>query len=428
MWLPLSCGSGGRRVVVCGRCKLAGPITYTDDTRSLHRPLASETEPHPMNWWMHIPAVSWVLFVFALGLAAGSFLNVLVARLPYGKTPLWPMSSYCFACRRPLGLWDNLPIYGFLRRRGRCRQCGAGFSSRYLWVEVGTALVFVALFVVEVLLQATGGPGWLRPWHHAPGLQFPYFSAYPPLPDLLYFLYHAILLGLLIAAAVIDAEHRVIPHELTYFGVLVGLIGSVLLPWPWPSLAPPVLASIPTESTWVMSQNLIHIPVGATVWPAWVPGDLYAPGSWQLGLLNGVLGAAVGTMLVRGIKFLFEWGFGQDALGLGDADLMMMAGAFLGWPVVVLGFFAGVILALVVQLPLLLLDAINRRPVRREMPFGPGLVGGVVAVWFGWPLVAPTAQMLYQLPVLGLGVTVIGGGLLVAGLLLRRPIEAEGTT
>ena len=381
-----------------------------------------------MNWWMHVPAAAWVLFVFALGLAVGSFLNVLVARLPYQKTPVWPARSYCFACRRPLGFWDNLPVYGYLRSRGRCRQCGAAFSSRYLWVEVGTAVAFVGLFLLEVLAQATGGPDALRPWFHAPGLRFSYYSAAPPLTALVYFADHACLLSLLVACAVIDAEHKVIPHELTYLGVVVGLVGSALMPWPWPSLDPQTLAAIPLGDAWTLPKSLPLIPVGVTLWPGWVPDESFPPGSWRLGLLNGVLGAAAGTGLVRGIKFLFEWGFGNDALGLGDADLMMMCGAFLGWPVVVLGFFAGVVVALAVQVPILVWDKLRRRPLQREMPFGPGLAGGVLVVWLGWPLAAAKAQLLYQGPVLLMGLVVIGGGLLVAGLLLRRPAEEGEAT
>ena len=379
-----------------------------------------------MNWWMYLPAVCWVLFVFLLGLAAGSFLNVLVARLPFGKTPIWPTASYCFACRRPLGFWDNLPVYGYLRLRGRCRQCGAPFSSRYLWVEVGTGLAFVALFVVEVLLQSEGGPGWLQPWHHAPGLRFWFFSAAPPLADLVYFGYHACLLGLLIACAVVDAEHKVIPHELTYFGVAIGLIGSVLLPWPWPSLDPATLSAIPGAAKWTDPAGLMLIPTGATLWPAWVPADTFAPGTWPLGLLNGVLGAAAGTLLVRAIKLLFETGMRQEALGLGDADLMMMCGAFLGWPVVVLGFFAGVMVALFFQVPIILFDRLRGREVDRHMPFGPGLAAGVVLVWFGWPRAAATAQLLYEWRLVLFAAVFMGGGMLIAGLLLHRPAEPEG--
>jgi leader peptidase (prepilin peptidase)/N-methyltransferase len=382
-----------------------------------------------MNWWMHIPAVTWVLFVFALGLAVGSFLNVLIARLPLGKTPLWPSQSYCFACRRPLQFRDNLPVLGYLRTGGRCRQCGATFSSRYLWVEVSTAVAFVGLFVVEVLLQATGGPDLLRPWHHAPGLRYTYFSYTSPLPSpvaLGYFAYHACFLSLLIACAVIDAEHKVIPHELTYLGVLIGLAGSTLLPWPWPSLDAATLSRIPGGDKWLAPESLAHIPVGATLWPAWVPADSFPAGSWQLGLFNGLAGAAVGTLLVRGVKFLFEYGFGQEAMGLGDADLMMMAGAFLGWPVVVLGFFLGAVLALLLQVPVIVTNLVARRTVWGELPFGPGLALGVVAVWLGWPVAARTAQMLYLLPVLGMGVVVVGGGLLVYGLLRGGRNRVEG--
>ena len=65
----------------------------------------------------------------------GSFLNVLVARLPFEKSILWP-GSRCFSCLQPIRIFDNLPIIGYLRLRGKCRSCGAAFSSRYLWVEL----------------------------------------------------------------------------------------------------------------------------------------------------------------------------------------------------------------------------------------------------------------------------------------------------
>jgi leader peptidase (prepilin peptidase)/N-methyltransferase len=365
------------------------------------------------EWWFHLPAALWLVWVFVLGLGVGSFLNVLIARLPVGKTPVWPTASYCFGCRRPLGFWDNLPVYGYLTRRGRCRMCGARFSPRYMAVELLTAAAFVALFAVEVLAQATGGPDALRPWHHAPGLRFTYFSYTSPLPSfaaLAYFAYHALLLALLIACSAIDLEHRVIPHELTYLGVLVGLVGSVLMPWPWPSVG------TPDGDAWLLAGNARLIPTGATLWPAWVPADSFPPGSWQLGLLNGVVGAAVGTGLVRGFKFLFEYGYGQEALGLGDADLMMMCGAFLGWPVVVLGFFAGAVLTLVLVLPGLVWSWMTGRPGVRELPFGPGLAGGVVLVWFGWPVANGVAQRLYHGPLLVASVVLVGGGLLAYGL------------
>jgi leader peptidase (prepilin peptidase)/N-methyltransferase len=73
--------------------------------------------------------VVWVGLVFLTGLAVGSFLNVVVGRLPLEKSILWP-NSRCLTCLRPLAFQDNLPVIGWLLRRGRCRWCGAAFSSR----------------------------------------------------------------------------------------------------------------------------------------------------------------------------------------------------------------------------------------------------------------------------------------------------------
>ena len=91
----------------------------------------------------YIPIVIWcVCGLRPRASMVGSFLNVLIARLPYEKSIIWP-SSRCFACFRPIRPLDNIPILGYLRLRGRCRHCGAQFSSRYLWVELGTGLAFL---------------------------------------------------------------------------------------------------------------------------------------------------------------------------------------------------------------------------------------------------------------------------------------------
>src|SRR5690349_12397555 len=98
-----------------------------------------------MPWFAYVPYLFLVGCAFVFGLMVGSFLNVLIARLPYEKSVIWP-SSRCFVCYRPIRMLDNVPILGYLRLRGRCRACGAGFSAGYLWVEVGTGLAFATLF------------------------------------------------------------------------------------------------------------------------------------------------------------------------------------------------------------------------------------------------------------------------------------------
>lgn len=347
----------------------------------------------------------------------GSFLNVVVARLPYEKSLLWP-GSRCFSCLRALRPLDNLPIIGYLRLRGRCRFCRAPFSSRYLWVEVGTGVAFLALFVWEVVFNAPGFPPAQR-FDAAGG------SGAPSLPAVGLFAYHAALVSLLIAAAVIDAEHRIIPPLIPFTGLVVGVAGAALMPWPWPHPAAAV-AAIPPRDPWVLAEYWGRVPTGAQPWPFWGPLLAFAPaGSWKLGVLNAVVGALGGSLVVRWVKWLFETGFGKEALGLGDADLLMMAGAFLGWQPAVLSLFVGAFAALLVfKLPALIVGIVRGSPFERELPFGPGLAVGVVATWLAWPWLAPGLQpIFFDLPTLGVVVVVVSVGMLAAGLLLRRGEE-----
>src|SRR5438552_1928305 len=111
-----------------------------------------------MDWTQHLPVVVWCTFALIFGLLVGSFLNVLVARLPFGSGISWP-GSRCFSCYRPIRMTDNLPILGYLLLGGKCRYCKAPFSARYLWVEVGTGLAFLGLFILEVIVNPAGLPG-----------------------------------------------------------------------------------------------------------------------------------------------------------------------------------------------------------------------------------------------------------------------------
>ena len=114
--------------------------------------------------------VGWPVLAlgFVIGACIGSFLNVCIYRMPADESVVRP-GSRCPHCHGPIPWYDNLPIIGYLTLGGRCRYCGAAFSARYLWVEIGTAVAFVGLFWVEVLTQADGLG--LTPWFNAPGLR-----------------------------------------------------------------------------------------------------------------------------------------------------------------------------------------------------------------------------------------------------------------
>src|ERR1044071_7228668 len=83
---------------------------------------------------------------FVPGLAVGSFLNVVAARLPDGRSLSYPPSA-CPVCETPVAKRDNIPVVSWLVLRGRCRSCGAAISWRYPVVELGTALLVAGCFL-----------------------------------------------------------------------------------------------------------------------------------------------------------------------------------------------------------------------------------------------------------------------------------------
>ena len=148
----------------------------------------------------------WLIFFALIGACVGSFLNVVIYRLPAGKSLIRPPSS-CPRCSRRLAWYDNVPVFGWLWLRGRCRYCEAPISPQYPLVEALTAFLFAGWFYVcygTNLRPAMGGPGLAGTW-----------------PILLAQLF---LLGSLLAASVIDAKHYIIPIAICWFATGVALL------------------------------------------------------------------------------------------------------------------------------------------------------------------------------------------------------------
>src|SRR5262249_9776165 len=129
-------------------------------------------------------------------------------------------------------------------------------------------------------------------------------------------------------------------------------------------------------------------------------------GNWQTGLATGVAGLLAGTLVLRGVGFIFARGLGKEALGLGDADLMMMAGAFLGWQPVIVAFFLGTFPALLFGIGQLIFRRGN------ALPFGPGLAIGVMMTLLGWRWIGPRVQALFFFPVFVI-LAAIGGAVFI---------------
>ncbi|MCP3984699.1 MAG: prepilin peptidase, partial [bacterium] len=140
-----------------------------------------------------IPVESALLaaVAFAFGLAVGSFLNVVIHRVPMGESVVTPRSR-CPGCTRPIAAWDNIPVISYLILKARCRHCGVRISLRYPLVEMATGLVFACLA--------------LR------------LGLHPLLPVWM------VAAALLVASAMIDFDHQFIPDGLSVGGALFALL------------------------------------------------------------------------------------------------------------------------------------------------------------------------------------------------------------
>lgn len=346
----------------------------------------------------------WHAAAFVLGACVGSCINVCVARIPMQKSMLWP-GSRCSSCLQPIRGTDNIPLLSYLILRGRCRQCGAHFSSRYFFVELLTALGFLGLFHLDVIRNVNGYRvlEWHRDLIH---------SGVVPWEAWVIFAHHATLFSFLMIISWCDLDWREIPPSVTFTGAAVGLILAMLLPWPWPNSLAEVMQSQPEETDWRLGQ----LSLGLYPWPPWTPLPrwLNAGGNWQTGLVTGLAGLLMGTVLVRSIRFVFSAGLGKEALGLGDADLMMMAGSFLGWQPVIVAFFVGVLLSLPVSLLVLVVWRDN------ALAFGPGLAAGVLVTCLCWASIGPAVQALFFWPELLLALAVASGILMFTAAWVLR--------
>jgi len=140
-----------------------------------------------------------ILLFVLLGLAIGSFLNVCIDRLPQNKSIAFP-PSHCEACQHKLAVKDLIPVFSYLRLRGRCRYCQTSVPRRLFWVELATGVVFALLA-----------------WH---------FGLSPALGIMAFYA------CLFIIIFVIDLEHGLILNKVVYPGMVVALL-LALLPQPW---------------------------------------------------------------------------------------------------------------------------------------------------------------------------------------------------
>ncbi len=242
------------------------------------------------------------LLVFIFGLIVGSFLNVCIYRIPRNESIVCP-GSRCVSCKKPIPWYDNIPLASYLMLRGRCRVCHEKISFRYFAVELISAVSFIILYM---------------------NFGFNYI-----------FWIYSLLTFSLIVVTFIDLEFQIIPDRISFVGIFVGIILSVVFP------------------------------------------GLQSAFTWKRAFLNSIIGALAGGGLIYLTGVLGQLAFKKESMGGGDVKLMAMLGAFLGWKMAILIFF----LAPFFGAPI----GIYMKFVKKEdiIPYGPyiSLASFVAMIW-----------------------------------------------
>lgn len=269
----------------------------------------------------------WVgfIFVFVLGTCIGSFLNVVIYRVP-NELSLLP-SSACPNCKASIRFYHNVPILGWLMLAGKCRDCKEPISWRYPAIEALTGLLFLLVYI-QIGLTAF-------------------------LPVALAFV------ATMIALIFIDAGHMILPNVITYPLFIVALIVRIVLPL----LPDPHLFS--------------DMKVSPIVW-------LYTSGypDWSVSLAGALFGALVGGGSLWLVGVIWKALRGVDAMGLGDVKLLLGLGALLGWRLTVLTIFIGAFTGAIAGIAVIARQ--KDKDLQTQIPFGIFLgIGSIIALLFG---------------------------------------------
>ena len=271
----------------------------------------------------------WVAIAFmaVLGAMIGSFLNVIIHRLPREQSIVLPKSA-CPACGAAIRFYDNIPILSFLILRGRCRSCHRPISPRYPAVEALCALLFA-----------------LVTWRNGLSFALPFDVAFA---------------AAMLALVFIDSEHMILPNAITYPGILFAVITRIAVPY---------LGS---------SSHFDDLPYLVSVFPGYPV--------WFVSLIGAAIGALAGGGSLWLMGFIWRKLRGVEAMGMGDVKMMLMVGAFLGWRLAVLTIFIGVFSGSLAGIAVMFRR--GRRNLQMMLPFGIFLgIGAVVSLLVGTRIV-----------------------------------------
>ncbi len=303
---------------------------------------------------------------FLVGLLLGSFLNVCISRLPWHKSVVKPRSM-CLSCRKTIRWYDNVPVLSWLLLRAKCRDCGGAISWRYPAVEIAVGVWFA--FVAWRAVAAGSASEWVDVAQRSSYVFLDWVG-----------LVGVLIVGfLLIGLVVMDWQTHKLPDAFTFAGMFVGFL-----------LVCVQAAFLPTgvdDIKFDPQHSLRMSSPGSFV----AKGNVFMTGPEHvvLGRLAAMMGAAAVILLIR---WLYKAVRGHEGLGLGDAKLMAMIAAFLGfWPAV-LALLIGVVSCAGYALVLIVR---GRATAATKLPLGTFIaLGGLVAAAAGAPLIAWYSSLL----------------------------------
>ncbi len=275
-----------------------------------------------------LPEFVGYVFIFVFGASVGSFLNVVIHRIPNEESIVFPNSA-CPNCKKSIKPYDNIPILSWLFLRGKCRNCKNPISARYLAVELLTALLFLLVY-----------------WQIG-------FNAFLPVC--------LIFVAATVALIFIDAENMILPNVITYPLLVFALLARLVFPLFFGSLFFSDLQVFPLT-------YLQDYPV------------------WLVSLAGAILGGLVGGGSLWLVGWIWKQLRGVDAMGLGDVKMMFAVGALLGWRLTLLSIFLGAFSGAVIGV--FLISRQKEKDMQTQIPFGIFLgIGSIVALLFGEPII-----------------------------------------
>jgi len=275
-----------------------------------------------------LPEFIAYIFVFLFGACIGSFLNVVIYRVPNEMSLMG--ASKCPSCEAAIKPYHNVPILGWLMLGGKCSNCKEPISIRYPAIELLTALVFCLVY-----------------WQIGLTVFLPVALAF---------------VAAMIALIFIDAEHMILPNVITYPMFVIALLVRIVYPIVFPDF---------------MFSDPMYAPI------AWLQG--YPP--WVVSLAGALFGALIGGGSLWAVGAIWKALRGVDAMGLGDVKLLFGIGALFGWRLTILTIFIGAFTGAIVGVALI--SRQKDKDFQTQIPFGIFLgIGSIVSLLFGDRMIA----------------------------------------